>query len=357
MRPLAALALMFFLLAACSADSTGEDAAQALIAGRSGAVVATVGGDPGTTQHSLVVWGGLSRSPDDGSVDVVNTGARYSLVTRGWEAMAPSPLAPRWAAMHFTHEGELFVLGGLDQVDGAAWDVNDDSWRTLAATLPVAPADWDMTWSWDPQFERLLMWHLSAETMWSYSPADDAWEQIGSPGITEPNLAVIRSTPIGMVALANSRPVGFGGSPEVRTALLPPGSKFWVPMTTLDFTTADGLGDSSPQSSGLLGSNLVVWGRGGSSDSAFMLDTATQAWFAVLPPPLNACELAVPPAQGPNAIVARNFCGGAAQLSDGPNGPEWKTVDFPSEADVVPVWTGTDFIGVNPNGSIWRYQP
>lgn len=355
------LTLLALIAAACSPDSPVRDVALADgvgtvdIAGRSGSVLAAVGGGDHASHHGLLVWGGTTLSPDGPATH--NSGATYSLITNGWETVAPAPLSPRSNPMSFTHEGELFVLGGVGHDDAAAWDWLSDSWRVLESQVPVVARPWDTVWTWDADRDRLLMWHLSADTVWAYWPAADWWSSLGSTGIVDANLSVLRAVPEGVVAMANSRPQGFGGSPEVRSAFLADGEPGWNPLPTMDFSGSDGIGDSSPQSSAVIDSQLIAWGRGGESNAAFFFDAPARTWFGILPPPLPACELAVPPAVNGEVIIARNFCGQAAQMDRQDGGLAWREVDFPSEADVVPVWTGSEFVGFDGDGAVWRHLP
>lgn len=86
----------------------------------------------------MVVWGGATF--EDGQTRLLSDGA-ILLPDGGWEPIAESPLSPRRGHSAVWTEQELLVVGGLDaphhqvsgQMDGAAYDLDSNSWRLLPA--------------------------------------------------------------------------------------------------------------------------------------------------------------------------------------------------------------------------------
>lgn len=144
------------------------------------------------TNGGLLIWGRTSQAQLD--------------PTTGAERRLPdAPIRPRDDAAGAWTGSELIVWGGLDEVDGAAYDLAADKWREIAPSplrrgKPVAAV-----WTGD----EVLIWGGlpdGANNGAAYNPTTDSWRRIadapfgiarGTAVQTSPGTLVVLGSPQG----------------------------------------------------------------------------------------------------------------------------------------------------------------
>jgi hypothetical protein len=235
------------------------------------------------TEAALVVWGGNENSGDAPHAD---DGWTLDPGTLEWRRIAPAPLAPRsWAGGVWTGD-EVIVWGGSsggwpgeDQLsDGAAYDPEQDRWRSIAPSPldAVAPAVsvWTGTeaifWgsledgvvatgaAYDPEFDRWRVLPAAPDDLrqavvgtWTgeevvvlgghdrqneYQAASLAYDSIGDRWRTLPPPALddnlIDVTSLGRAAIAVDT--------YKRVAILPPSAEAWTSLPHAPTDTCEG---------------------------------------------------------------------------------------------------------------------
>lgn len=98
---------------------------------------------------------------------------------------------------------EMIVWGGRDLADGAAYDLVDDSWRTIAAAPLSAGAPIASVWTGTEMF----VWGVEGQTSVegaAYNPSTDRWRELSNAPL----------------ALTNGNGVPLGGSDAISIAVL-----------------------------------------------------------------------------------------------------------------------------------------
>jgi hypothetical protein len=174
--------------------------AAAPIVARGGAAVVWTG-------TKMLVWGGESPpSNPPAHAMVFNDGAAYDPTLDSWQVIPPAPLTPRVQSLAAWTGTELVVVAGIDVCaatkevgpcdgslarglfDGAAYNPTTDTWRKLPDiphdvilnTNPGVHAIGDPTHGGD----ILAIGGADAKLMTAaavYSPATNAWQEIGAP--------------------------------------------------------------------------------------------------------------------------------------------------------------------------------
>ena len=139
---------------------------------RSGPVVVWTGTE-------LIVWGGT-----DGSLGSLGDGAAFDLAQGTWRTIAPAPIEARSLAHAVWTGSEMLVVGGAQMHgrtgsveyfrDGAAYDPANDTWRRV----PEAPVEFADTLSPVWTGEELI---VVAEAAAAYNPARDTWRDLKDP--------------------------------------------------------------------------------------------------------------------------------------------------------------------------------
>jgi len=153
-----------------------------------------------------------------------------------WTPMADSPLSPRYGSVGTWTGDELVVVGGTEnppcpptadctygpefgaRTDGAAYDPNTDSWRSIApAPRPVTAGL--AAWSGD---EMLVVTRRHALV---YSPYDDVWRVLDRPPAPYFNQVLV--TDLGVVFGDYDKP---RRTDERVDWVLDPGTGAWTPL-------------------------------------------------------------------------------------------------------------------------------
>lgn len=148
------------------------------------------------TGERMLVWGGEADHPEPGVTARFADGAAFrpdaDLGPGSWERLAPAPLQPRSGHTAVWTGEELLVWGGQtschdDRVvgDGAAYDPDTDTWRTLASA-PLAPrrahtAVWTgdemLVWGgWGPPQPGAAAREFADGA--AYDPDSDTWRRL-----------------------------------------------------------------------------------------------------------------------------------------------------------------------------------
>ena len=136
------------------------------------------------TGHEMVVLGGLSA----GGAALADGGA-YEPATRRWRRIAPSPLQARAGTAVVWTGRVMFVWGGFTDsagqrralADGAIYDPESDSWRTVAAAPLAARSSVATLWTGG---QVLVLGGAPSEARYSfvdgaaYDPATDRWTRL-----------------------------------------------------------------------------------------------------------------------------------------------------------------------------------
>jgi N-acetylneuraminic acid mutarotase len=136
------------------------------------------------TTHQMLVWGGSSQAAGG---TYFADGAVYSPTTNGWmaTASAPSSLAARDNFAAVWAGDQMLVWGGPGLGDGAAYDLESDSWTAMAPSPLSGRTAAGAVWTG----RDMLVWGGFDGAVQSdgalYDPTDDAWARL-SPGPLPP---------------------------------------------------------------------------------------------------------------------------------------------------------------------------
>ncbi len=139
------------------------------------------------TGDEMIVWGGMNGENE--TVKLAD-GGRYSHETRNWQELAPSPLSGRAIHAAIWTGDEMIIWGGVLQndeyaTDGAAYDPQSDSWRTIDAPDGYTGREVYKTTVWTG--EEMILWGgrllngVPASDGWRYDPTNDEWTEIAVP--------------------------------------------------------------------------------------------------------------------------------------------------------------------------------
>ncbi|MBI2168652.1 MAG: hypothetical protein HYU28_04000 [Actinobacteria bacterium] len=168
------------------------------------------------TGAEFLVWGGANG--DDGFAD----GAAYDPTTDTWRTIAPAPIQPRQDHVAVWTGTEMIVWGGAWNplnpppsdfggsctsegapmrnclqvfTDGAAYNPETDTWRSIAPALEVSGYEGLSVGTWTGDeivivgrrfLERPVPGAVASSFAVSYRPADDTWHRLPDPPAGDP---------------------------------------------------------------------------------------------------------------------------------------------------------------------------
>ena len=361
-RRLVALGLVALLAAACGSGSRSSDeradvrwrpVAAAPLSGRFQPAAAWTG-------REMLVWGGAGcevACSGDG-IRPQADGAAYDPERDTWRSLPPSPLSPRSGPLAVWSGRELIVWGGTSAGtalgDGAAFDPEANRWRPLPAsplagrfaappgTVAQVPGVWTGT--------EMLVWGQGAgldadqaelPAGAAYNPAADRWRVL-APAPVSPR--IVEAVWTGREMLV------WGGQSGRRYfddgAAYDPGGDRWrtLPPAPLAarFTFAVWSGE-----------RMLIWG-GESSEEAFddgaAYDAASDSWRSLPPSPLNARRGFARIWTGTELLVWGGAPGGGTGLlgtgaAYDPAAGRWREIGTgPARLLPVGLWTGREAI-------------
>jgi len=297
------------------------------------------------TGSELVVWGGWGTGAANGRT-MFGDGAAYDPSADAWRPIAEAPLDPRWGHAAFWDGDEVVIVGGVGVTDGAAYDPKSDSWRKLDSETPFEANGWNI--SSTSSDGELIVWEGPAARMWSYSADADEWTDLPKLPMT---VVFGRVAHVDDQLLAVGLPAPTQGQ-QVRTAALAADRAEWRLGEELDGSAAGEIDiavidDGNSQA-------LLMWGSATAGDAWRFADDFT--WQSAPGPGLTPCDGAPEPAIAGDQVIVRSFCDDAAMARPTTGAGEWTSVDFPSDSDPAPVWTGTEFVGLGVSGEIYRWR-
>lgn len=146
------------------------------------------------TGTEWIVWGGrLSGDPPEGATHRASAeGARYHPDSDTWVPLAASPLSGRFGVGTVWTGTEMLIWGGVgengvlgsDEVYGAAYDPEQDTWRVInpadAPRVNLAPI-----WTGS----HMLLWGALSDQVYAakYDPARDVWSSITAARAPNPS--------------------------------------------------------------------------------------------------------------------------------------------------------------------------
>lgn len=144
------------------------------------------------TGDEMIVWGGGYF--EDEQLHVLDDGAAYDPDEETWRTLSEAPIAARGEHATVWTGEEMIVWGGGDDVgwmdDGAAYDPEADEWRTISAPAGYTPRRtlYSGVWTGD---EMLVWGGLGGDQIWDdgwrYDPEADEWTEMETaPGVVGP---------------------------------------------------------------------------------------------------------------------------------------------------------------------------
>lgn len=141
------------------------------------------------TAHRMLVWGGSNELEEGGKY--LADGAIYSPATNSWAPMAPYPQTAETPARDTFSSvwtgTQMLVWGGYGRTeacrpcqrdDGAAYDLNTDSWTLMTPSGLSGRGNHRAVWTG----EEMVVWGGFSTTDLNdgaaYNPADDTWSQL-----------------------------------------------------------------------------------------------------------------------------------------------------------------------------------
>lgn len=139
------------------------------------------------TGEEVVVWGG----PEQAIEGQASHGAAYDPRAGRWRVIAGSPMGPRqWHRSVWTGEEMIVwggtdwgVDGGVDALEGAAYNPVTDEWRPIARSgIGLGAERFVMVWSGT----EAIVWglHGTSEVSGAYDPVADSWRPISTAQMT-----------------------------------------------------------------------------------------------------------------------------------------------------------------------------
>ena len=299
------------------------------------------------TGGEMLVWGGMGAPGRAGSpyYEPLADGAAYDPETDTWRTMAPSPLAARTSQNAVWTGSVLLIWGGENGSrklkDGAAYDPAHDTWTTLPdapGTRTGAQTAWTGT--------EALFYGGSSKGGVAYNPATRTWRTL--PGAPIPHsYDWAQSTWTGEEFLLFTETTG---TPETPAAAYDPAHDTWrkLPNGHIAAGSASGVvwtGDRavvfSTSSERLDGGKTNPWPRPLDPGGAYL--PKNDRWERVpLSPPSESRGIPLPTGR---EIVQWDGAGPA--LAYHPTEHRWREIRLPKTpwrefASVI--WTGTELI-------------
>lgn len=137
------------------------------------------------TGSEMIVWGGrATKGPEGGhELFMAADGAAYDPEANSWRSLAPAPIGARGLPIMVWTGAEVLVMGGHDETfdiltDGAAYAPASDSWRPVAP-LPDAVAVGGSAAVWTGR--ELVVVAGDGTGAAAYDPAGDDWRDLPDP--------------------------------------------------------------------------------------------------------------------------------------------------------------------------------
>ncbi len=243
------------------------------------------------TGRELVAWGGRPCREgrcDDETVEALADGAAYDPETDTWRSLAPSPLSPRSGATATIWTGqEVLVWGGRDAggplADGAAYDPEADTWRPLAAA-PLSARSAQAVWSG----REMLVWGGTVDATGrqvfadgaAYDPEADTWRPL-APSPLAGRFDMVSEWTDGELVVwggrAGSQNLGDGAAYD-------PAADAWRPLASSPLSPRVVRGEWS-------GRELLIWGGEQGPEAladGAAYDPAADTWRPLAPSSLQA---------------------------------------------------------------------
>lgn len=256
------------------------------------------------TGDKLLVWGGYEFTGYGDEVEQ-SDGFAFAAPRLTWEAIAVPPLAQRaFPASAWTGE-ELLVWGGSDRRrerffdDGAAYDPDTDTWRTLPkhplsarAPLSVWTGDEFIVWG-----TALRMYPRRRDGA-AYAPATNSWRTISVAPVELTDATAVWT---GREMIVFGAALHGGNFPETKSAIgaaYDPATDRWRKLPDSDL---------SPQAStaAWAGPEVVAWDY---LNGSAAYDPVEDRWRALADVPLNSGECS-PESVSVASRVVGNYCG------------------------------------------------
>ena len=319
---------------AVSVDRTMDELGMTPLSARTGHSVVWTGSE-------MIVWGG--QGSDDPATEIFGDGAAYDPDRGSWRTLAaPDSYATSRHASVWTGDAMLVVGGVGNETATWAFDPVRDEWsRRADAPFPVR-AGWS-GWAWTGT--ELTVW-TPREGLATFDPDEDRWTLADAPPIDDLETAdqyeALRAHGDHLYAVLG--PVRGTLHVAVRT---PDGA--WRRAEDLDGrrgTLPNGaslLDWSSPALTVATEAGLLAITSSGESTPAALLDPTSATWSDLDAPGIPSCEDYPTPIAVPDGAILLNYCGNGALFDAATR--TFTPAGFPTTGGSdVTVWTGDSLL-------------
>jgi hypothetical protein len=221
------------------------------------------------TGSEFVVWGGDART--DGRGPALTDGAAYDPNSDTWRSLPPAPVKVRSPRSAWTGS-ELLIWSSAENGPGIAYEPSSDTWRTIAAP-PVALSEIDEP-LWTGSFVVAFAPQGGGQPVGiEYDPREDAWRQLAPSALWVVDATWVRD-----------RVVAWGY--DRRAATYDPATNVWRDLPRVPAGECEGGPD------GLVTAGRAAFGR--FCGHFFALDTGSNSWHDVTPTLPISTTLPVP---------------------------------------------------------------